>query len=219
MSGAERTKNATTPRPISPNQIVSTPRELLDAVQLRFGRIRYDLAATRHNKIAEFFIGDPVQESGQYPDPGMIAMDGLASAWPETPPEDKPWARGNFMAPTWAWLNPPFKTCGSWAEKMYREFQRPRTTARNYMLLVPASVDSNWYREFVEPVAVRLFLNPRITFPPERNPFPKPMMLALYSADLLEQYRGESRARQWQWKDFLQKSQQREQQKGTQNGT
>lgn len=209
--GTERKRIATDPRPISPNQTVSTPRELLDAIELRFGRIVYDLAAHRGNKVCYYFFGDP-ERLGES-DPCMIGLDGLTSEWPETPVKEQVlWPILGPLpcpvyGPTWGWCNPPFKACGAWAEKAYREFQRPRDTARNYMLLVPASVDSNWYREFVEPVAIRLFLNPRITFPPEKNPFPKPMMLALYSADLLEQYRGESRARQWQWKEFLKKAQ------------
>jgi hypothetical protein len=60
-------------------------------------------------------------------------------------------------------------------------------------LLVPASVGSNWYRDYVDRYAYVLFLNGRIDFIPG-EPYPKDCMLVLYG------YSNKPGNRVWTWR-------------------
>lgn len=84
------------------------------------------------------------------------------------------WWRANPYG--WGWLNPPFDDIGKWAERCHTV--RVRYGAKTAML-VPASVGSNWYRDYVHGKAFVLFLNGRIDFIPG-EPYPKDCMLVLY---------------------------------------
>ena len=52
----------------------------------------------------------------------------------------------------WGWLNPPFDNITPWAKKCAE-------TDAKIAFLVPASVGSNWYRDYVHRHAFTLFLN------------------------------------------------------------
>lgn len=80
----------------------------------------------------------------------------------------------------WAWCNPPFANIAPWVEKAYRS---TRSGARVLMLL-PAGVGANWWRDWVDGKAFVLFLNGRITFVGETMPYPKDCVLLVYGPDV-----------------------------------
>jgi phage N-6-adenine-methyltransferase len=80
------------------------------------------------------------------------------------------------------WLNPPYKDITPWARKCAETVAaRPDLTI---CFLVPASVGSNWYRDYVEPAnAYTLFLNGRLAFMPDKPTwlYPKDCTLVIYN--------------------------------------
>jgi len=70
------------------------------------------------------------------------------------------------------WLNPPFGNIAPWAEKCARGGQ--------ILLLTPASVGANWFRDHVHLKAFIYFLNGRLTFEGCRDPYPKDCMLSAF---------------------------------------
>lgn len=84
----------------------------------------------------------------------------------------------------WGWLNPPFSHIGPWAEKC----AEVGSDGGHIAFLVPASVGSNWYRDFVHTHARVLFLNGRITFVGCKQGYPKDCILALYGPDVIVGY-------------------------------
>src|SRR5690606_17204709 len=74
-------------------QDYATPRVFLDAVERRFGRIRWDLAAHELNAVCDLWIGEH--------------QDSLTVPWAEQ-------CRGL------CWLNPPFGDIEPWAAKCAR---------------------------------------------------------------------------------------------------
>jgi phage N-6-adenine-methyltransferase len=71
------------------------------------------------------------------------------------------------------WLNPPFGDIEPWARKC------AEARGRTIYFLVPASVGSNWYAQWVHERALVLFLSPRLSFD-GKNPYPKDCILACY---------------------------------------
>lgn len=86
------------------------------------------------------------------------------------------------------WLNPPFGNIAPWAEKCRKE----SIEGARILFLVPASVGSNWFQEYVHGWARVYFLNPRLCFD-GKNPFPKDMILANYGI-------GNQGYECWRWK-------------------
>jgi phage N-6-adenine-methyltransferase len=86
------------------------------------------------------------------------------------------------------WLNPPFGDIDNWAEKCAKE----SAGGAKIFMLVPASVGSNWYMNFVEPYAYVLGLNPRLSFDGVA-PYPKDCVLACYIYGL-------TGFKTWRWK-------------------
>lgn len=74
------------------------------------------------------------------------------------------------------WLNPPFANIGVWAEKCLRE----AALGARILFLTPASVGSNWYRDFIHERARVVFLNGRITFQGCDDSYPKDLMLTVF---------------------------------------
>lgn len=74
------------------------------------------------------------------------------------------------------WLNPEFKNIGQWARKCWES----QVFGQKILMLVPASVGSNWYRDFVYRKAQTVFLNGRIQFVGSDDPYPKDLMLCAY---------------------------------------
>jgi phage N-6-adenine-methyltransferase len=140
------------------------------AVVARFGKMTVDLAASHENTQAPVFVSEKI--------------DSLSVNW------------GDFGGNLW--LNPPYARIGLWAEKCARAACLPGE--RRIFLLVPASVGSNWYANFVEPYASVLFLNPRLTFVGHTQTYPKDLMLAVYARGVVTWKPFAEPARVWRWK-------------------
>ncbi len=143
-------------------QDYATPREFIDAVEKRFGKIDIDLAASADNAVGGQFIAKE--------------RDSLA--------DDCAWYPGRPLC----WLNPEFSNITPWARKCAIQ----SANGARILFLTPASVGSEWFREFVEPNAVTLFLNPRLCFDGVA-PYPRDCQLSVFWGGL----RG---AQSWRWK-------------------
>ncbi len=88
----------------------------------------------------------------------------------------KSWKLGN----SWNWCNPPFGDIEPWVAKAYTESM---TNNANTIVLVPASVGSNWWAKWVHKMCpVIYFMNGRITFVGATDPYPKDTALLFYDA-------------------------------------
>lgn len=139
-------------KPGRSKQDYGTPRIFLDAVERRFGQLDVDLACTMANCKAQ--SGYNVEDH-----------DSLKKRWGFYHPY------GNL------WLNPPFSNIGDWAKKCAEE-----TVSRHgfILLLTPASVGTDWFRDHVHGKAYVLGLSPRLTFEGCTDPYPKDLMLSVY---------------------------------------
>lgn len=147
-------------------QDVGTPWEFIHAVEARFGPIVFDLACTTANAKAP---------AGYYFDQGV---DALTRPWAEEHPA------GNL------WLNPRFSNVAPWAAKCAAEaLERDGCI----FMLTPASVSTEWFAEHVDMKALVLPLRPRLTFEGNEDPFPKDLILSVYSRSL-------SGFETWRWK-------------------
>lgn len=73
------------------------------------------------------------------------------------------------------WLNPPYKNLRLWAKKCWEESKN----GANILMLSPASVGADWFRDFVARYADVYLLNGRISFD-GKAPYPKDLMLSHY---------------------------------------
>jgi len=78
----------------------------------------------------------------------------------------------------WLFLNPPFSNIEPWAKLCHEESLR----GAKIVLLTPASVGSNWYRDHVHNKAEVIFLNGRLTFKGTK-PNPKTGKIDAYPKD------------------------------------
>lgn len=138
-------------KPGKSKQDYSTPRPFLDAIDRRFGPIRWDLAAHRGNHVVPDYYG-----------PGSPhADDSLTQDWSR---------HGGVL-----WINPPFDDIAPWAKKCREEGAR----GARPILLVPAAVGSNWFAQNVHHHALVLALRPRLCFD-GKDPYPKDLMACAY---------------------------------------
>lgn len=104
-------------------------------------------------------------------------QDSLSQNWGET---------GSLQ-----WLNPPFSHIESWAKKCH---ESSMAHSINLLFLVPASVGSNWFRDWIHGKAYVNFLNGRLTFVGCETCYPKDLMLCHFG------HEGESGYGIWDWK-------------------
>jgi phage N-6-adenine-methyltransferase len=135
-------------------QVVGTPRDLLNAVEKRFGPITLDLAANRENRVCENFFG-----------PGTHLVGGEDSLAPNV----------SWRGLSLRWINPEFSDIDPWAAKCAAERHHAFIA-----MLTPASVGADWFREHVHQKAMVLFLSPRITFVGHTQPYPKDCILSVF---------------------------------------
>jgi len=119
------------------NQVVSTPRNFLLAVEHRFGPITWDLAATSSNCVTQ---------DGRFFGPGSTHS---ANAFL------KPWRYLGHMA----WLNPPFADIASWARHSAEQCAKH---GQRIALLAPAAVCTNYFIDWIKPNAYVFELTPRV---------------------------------------------------------
>jgi DNA (cytosine-5)-methyltransferase 1 len=126
------------------------------AVKNRFKIPRFaaDLAASAENAVADLYFTEE--------------MDSLKQAWH---------LASLTSVERWCWLNPPFSDIEPWVKKATIESHSGAHT----IMLVPASVGANWWRDWVGPYSFQLFLNGRLTFIGETTPYPKDCALLIYA--------------------------------------
>ena len=76
----------------------------------------------------------------------------------------------------WSWLNPPYKNLAKWTNKAWLESLAGAKVA----MLVPASTGANWWKQYVHENCLCLFLNGRLSFLENGDPYPKDLALLLY---------------------------------------
>lgn len=81
----------------------------------------------------------------------------------------------------WNWLNPEYADIEPWVRRAYAEMLGGARTA----VLIPASVGSNWWRDYVHGACTALLLNGRIPFIVDKPKwlYPKDCALLLYSPE------------------------------------
>ncbi len=138
-------------KPGRSKQDYSTPRPFLDAVERRFGPIRIDLAAHERNHVVPAYFGKG----------SALGEDSFAQDWAK---------HAGVL-----WLNPEFDNIDPWAAKCREDGRR----GARPLLLVPASIGSNWFVRQVHHHALVLAIRPRLSFDGV-NPYPKDLILAAY---------------------------------------
>ena len=78
----------------------------------------------------------------------------------------------------WGFCNPPYANLADWT---YKAATESSYYGCNIAMLVPASVGSNWWRDYVDGIAHVLFLNGRITFVGAINVYPKDCAVLFYT--------------------------------------
>lgn len=164
-------------KPGKSKQDYQTPPALLDAIKqrLRIEEFSIDLAADADNAIVHRYYDEEI--------------DALHP--------DVPW---NVIPGQWAWLNPPYADIFPWVQKAVAE----SAIGAHIVMLVPAAVGANWWRECVEPFAYTVFLNGRIQFVGAEGPYPKDCALLFYTPW------GFKGSEIWRWRDDVPKLQQPE---------
>lgn len=135
-------------------QDVQTDPLFMSAVQHRFGKIGFDLAASPENAQHEHFF--------------TKQHDSLKQPWSE------------LIVDGWLWLNPEFDRIEPWVDKCAIESER----GAKILLLTPASIGSNWFAKWVRPFSYVIALNGRLTFVGHAQSYPKDCILAVYCSGL-----------------------------------
>lgn len=133
-------------------QDYETPPDFMAAIDKRFGIPLWDLAATAENAKCKNFIS----------------------------PEEDSLSREWRSLCGLKWLNPPFDRIGPWAKKCAQLTTDWRHCGHRILFLTPASVGSNWFRDYVHKKALVLALNGRIQFVGTEDPYPKDCMLSCF---------------------------------------
>lgn len=144
-----------TQKPGRSRQCYVTPLAFMHAIETRFGRIDFDLAATEKNAKAKRFF--------------TKRQNALVRLWIAYVSSSK-WRY---------WLNPPYSHLEPWFAKCIE--QRLLLTTGSFLVLVPASVGSDWFHKHVFRSADIYFLDGRICFMRDK-PYPKDLMLIRYRA-------------------------------------
>lgn len=148
-------------KPGRSKQDYETPKDLLDAIRKRLAirEFKFDFACSMKNKKAPR---------------GWTEKDNSLSR------RGRAWAAELPNTYDWGWLNPPFANIGVWVRKC----NAAMVYDANIALLVPASVGSNWFRDYIwekNGVTV-LFLNGRPSFDGIAG-YPKDCMLVLFESE------------------------------------
>lgn len=154
-------------KPGRSKQDYGTPPGFLVAAFARWGGPSIDLAARADNAVCPMYIG---------PEHDSLTVD---------------WAYylRCLGRESLGWLNPPYENIKDWAAKCA---ETRLGTQQKIMLLIPASVGSNWWGRSVHDVARVYFLSPRLTFVGCAQPYPKDCALCVY---------GEAPGYEfWRWK-------------------
>lgn len=161
-------------KPGRSRQNYESPDDLILAVERHFGSIDFDLAASPSNAKAECYY--------------TKRQNSLTKVW--VGGEDGHVPNRSFTF----WLNPPYAHIEPWVRKCERE--RFSLTSGKILVLVPASVGSIWFRDWVWHKARVFFLTSRPCFI-RNDSYPKDVMLLEYRSP---RYRVRPYADIWDWK-------------------
>jgi len=155
-------------KPHRSKQDYQTPPELLSSLRkhLKIDEFYYDLAALDENTVASKWYTE--------------ADDALKQDWPKNTDEEE----------RWCFCNPPYSNITPWVKKAWEESLRGASIA----MLLPASVGSNWWADYVHDKCKVMFIRPRITFVGATDPYPKDCVILLYGSIYKEYIL-------WNWKD------------------
>jgi len=134
-----------------------TPEDFLRAVEARWGRLGFDIAA----RAGESVLGLPHFGPGS-----KLGEDALVRDWPRK---------------KLGWLNPPFDPMLPWVARA----ARAAAGGWRGIVLAPAEVSTDWFADWVWPYARVVPIRPRLTFVGEIDPFMKGLMLLLYGFNQL----------------------------------
>jgi phage N-6-adenine-methyltransferase len=159
-------------KPGRSKQDYGTPPEFLAALKPWFGiaGFDFDLAASHDNAVTDLYFTE--------------RDDALSR---------ESWKCGDG----YNWLNPPYKNLGAWTQRAWRELCCHRAQT---LMLVPAAVGSNWWRDWVNEKARVRFLNPRLTFVGCKDPYPKDCALLIYDHFVLDDEWRTDFYDVWTWK-------------------
>ena len=101
----------------------------------------------------------------------------------------------NWNVGGWGFCNPPYADIKPWVQKAYEEFQK----GASIVMLLPASVGANWWRDWVHLKCLVMFLNGRIQFVGATGLYPKDCAVLVYSP-LLE---GKTGYKVWSWREHV----------------
>ena len=127
--------------------VVGTPQSFVDACETKFGEITIDLAASPENHKRSRYFSK--EDNSLIQDWQQAISKGIG------------------------WLNPPYDHIAPWAKKADEEGKR----GARILMLVPASVGSNWYRDHIHDMHRVIFVNGRIRFVGHACGYPKDLML------------------------------------------
>jgi hypothetical protein len=166
-SAAPKRRKMPAQRPHTSEQVVATPWEFVDALEHRFGKLDWDLCASADNCVVRNVNGT---RSSQFfsKEENSLAQDWSAIG-------------GNL------YCNPEFGLISKFLEKAVAEAS---PTSRVFML-TPASIDANWWWEFVRPHAITYALD-RIRFVGQPHVHPKGLALHLIGM-------GATGMGRWRW--------------------
>ena len=147
-----------------------TPPELLKAIRKRLHIENFilDVAASNENAVCDFYLTEE--------------DDALSSV--------RSWINTDYPK-DWVWCNPPYNNIPDWVYKAVNE----SSIGAHIAMLIPSSVGSNWWRDWVEPYAYILHLNGRIKFVGAKDYYPKDCSLLLYTPMRL------TGSQIWNWKN------------------
>ncbi len=164
-------------------QDYQSPSDFIEVVEYTTGRISFDLAASYHNRQSDLYFAKPGSN-----DPHAQAIDSLAQDWVALSRRVPP---GSLL-----WLNPEWSNITPWARKCFES--APHLVRRvKIAFLVPASVGSNWFLDYVFEKSYTRFLNGRLTFVGHQDAYTKDCMFSLFGADV------PLRAEPWKWTETL----------------
>lgn len=138
-------------KPTTSEQVVGTPRDFLDAVEARYGKLDVDLAATKKNAKAPVFI--------------TRKENSFNVDWATRFPNKV------------CWLNPTFNNLGAWFAKCHEELQALLDARSIVLCLTPACISTRGFREHVWGNARVIALSPRLIFEGHTHSYPKDLML------------------------------------------
>ena len=143
-----------------------SPADFMEAVTKRFGPIAFDLAAHAGNKQSPNYFAPCTGPAGPLPlDKDAFGMDAFDHSWSLL--SDSLFARkkehGRHVRGL-LWLNCEFNDIEAWARRCCRE----AGLGASILLLTPAAVGANWFRDLIAGHGDIYLLNGRLSFIPGR---------------------------------------------------